>query len=106
MPRTGRGRTGRSASAGGTEVTRAGTATDPDLLLSAVLQDFDPDQEQAAERQILHDADPAHALAALSRQCALLVVALNSDPTVSIVSGAAVTMLIERTPTTSPWTNR
>ena len=55
-----------------------------DRLLSAVLHDHGPAAESTAvERQILHDDDPAHALVALSREAALLVVALNSDPTAS-----------------------
>jgi len=57
-----------------------------DRLLSAALHDWVPAGERLApERQILHDDDAAHALTALSREAALLVVALNSDPTASDV---------------------
>jgi K+-sensing histidine kinase KdpD len=52
---------------------------DADRLLSTVLTEhLRADEVDAAERQILHDRDPAHALAALSRRAALLVVGANS----------------------------
>jgi hypothetical protein len=64
-----------------------------DRLLSAVLHDHGPAAEStAAERQILHDDDPAHALVALSREAALLVVALNSDPTASDATCRTITV--------------
>jgi len=53
------------------------------LLTTALHDDAPPAQNTTAERQILHDDDPARALVALSQDAALLVVALNSDPTAS-----------------------
>jgi len=50
--------------------------TDSDRLLTAVLYDnLPPDEAAAVDRQILHDDDPARALAALSRDAALVVAA-------------------------------
>jgi hypothetical protein len=50
-----------------------------DRLLTAILYDnLAPDEAASAERQILHDEDPAHALAALSRDAALLVAAAGT----------------------------
>jgi len=74
----------RGTGAGGLRMPRQERIGHADRLLSAVLHDFVPDGERPmTERQILHDEDPAHALAALSREAVLLVVALNSDPTAS-----------------------
>jgi hypothetical protein len=56
--------------------TRREALTDSDRLLTAVLYDnLPPDEAAAVDRQILHDEDPARALAALSRDAALVVAA-------------------------------
>lgn len=60
--------------------SRSNLSTDADLLLSAVLYDHLPAGEPA-ERQILHDREPARALEALSNDAALLVMAATSNPT-------------------------
>ena len=50
--------------------------TDSDRLLTAALYDnLPPDEAAAVDRQILHDEDPARALAALSRDAVLVVAA-------------------------------
>lgn len=55
---------------------------DADQLLSAVLYHYLPAAEApAAERQIVHDGEPARALRALSSDAALLVMAAASNPT-------------------------
>ncbi|MCU7724895.1 universal stress protein [Actinoplanes sp. KI2] len=59
--------------------TRHEAITDSDRLLTAVLYDnLPPDEAEAVERQILHDDDPARALAALSRDAALVVAAAGT----------------------------
>jgi len=56
--------------------TRHEAMTDSDRLLTAVLYaNLPPDEAAAVDRQILHDDDPARALAALSRDAALVVAA-------------------------------
>jgi len=56
--------------------TRREAMTDSDRLLTAVLYDnLSPDEAATVERQILHDDDPARALAALSRDAVLVVAA-------------------------------
>jgi nucleotide-binding universal stress UspA family protein len=77
--------------------------TDSDRLLTAALYDnLPPDEAASADRQILHDDDPARALAALSRDAALVVAAAGglgetvkrlaelADCPVAIVPAAAV----------------
>jgi hypothetical protein len=55
---------------------RADEVSDSDRLLSDVLHDhLPPGEVDTVERQILHDDDPARALAGLSREGLLLVVA-------------------------------
>jgi hypothetical protein len=50
-----------------------------DRLLTAILYDnLPPDEVATVERQILHDEDPARALAALSQDAALLVAAAGT----------------------------
>ncbi|GIF02709.1 universal stress protein [Actinoplanes siamensis] len=52
-----------------------------DLLLSEALYEvLAADEVDAAEREILHDPDPARALRTLSTQVGLLVVAAASEP--------------------------
>ena len=59
--------------------TRHETMTDSDRLLTTVLYDNLPADEAAAvERQIVHGDDPARALAALSRDAALIVAAAGA----------------------------
>ena len=56
--------------------TRREAMTDSDRLLTAALYDnLPPDEAAAVDRQILHDDDPARALAALSQSAALVVAA-------------------------------
>jgi hypothetical protein len=75
---------GRGTGPGGLRMPRQERAGYADRLLAAAVHDFVPAGERlAAERHILHDDDTAHALTDLSRDAALLVVALNSDPTAS-----------------------
>jgi nucleotide-binding universal stress UspA family protein len=55
--------------------------TDADQLLSTVLYHHLPaDEASAAERQIVHDREPARALRALSSDAALIVLAATSNP--------------------------
>lgn len=76
----------RGTGPGGIRMPRQERIGYADRLLAAAVHDFVPAGERpAAERHILHDNDAAHALTALSREAALLVVALNSDPTASDV---------------------
>ncbi|MCU7729420.1 universal stress protein [Actinoplanes sp. KI2] len=59
--------------------TRRESMTDSDRLLTAALYDnLPPDEAATVERQILHDDDPARALAALSRDAALVVAAAGA----------------------------
>jgi hypothetical protein len=59
--------------------TRRERMADSDRLLTAALyENLPPDEADTVERQILHDDDPARALAALSRDAALLVAATGS----------------------------
>jgi hypothetical protein len=59
--------------------TRHETMTDGDRLLTAALYDnLPPDEAAAVDRQILHDDDPARALAALSRDADLVVAAAGT----------------------------
>jgi hypothetical protein len=56
--------------------TRLDSMAESDRLLTAILYDTLPADEAATvERQILHDDDPARALAALSHEAALVVAA-------------------------------
>ena len=64
--------------------------TDSDRLLTAVLyENLPPDEAATVDRQILHDDDPAHALAALSRDAALVVAAGEFGETVRRLAGLA-----------------
>ena len=59
--------------------TRREAMTDSDRLLTALLYDnLPPDEAASVERQILHDDDPAQALAALSHDAALVVAAAGT----------------------------
>jgi nucleotide-binding universal stress UspA family protein len=73
--------TGREDVAGGCRMPRRDRPADADRLLSAVLyQHLPADEAQTAERQIVHDREPARALRALSDEAALLVMAATSNP--------------------------
>jgi hypothetical protein len=71
--------------------TRREAMTDSDRLLTAAVYDNLPPGEAAAvDRQILHDDDPARALAALSRDAALVVAAAGRfGETVRRLAGVA-----------------
>jgi len=71
--------------------TRREAMADSDRLLTAALYDNLPPEEAASvDRQILHDDDPAHALAALSRDAALVVAAAGKfGETVRRLAGLA-----------------
>ena len=68
--------TGSGSSAGGVRVLRHDRMSDADCLLASVLYEALPAAEaDIAEREILHDSDPVRALAALSTELSLVVVA-------------------------------
>ncbi|BCJ39460.1 hypothetical protein GCM10010168_62920 [Actinoplanes ianthinogenes] len=70
----------------------------PDLLLDAALyDDLDAATAADAEREICHDRHPAHALSAVSRDAALLVVAATGKPAASHPLGATAAGLIGHT---------
>jgi hypothetical protein len=68
-----------------------------DCLLAGVLREHLLDPADPVEREILHDAEPAAALLALSQEAALLVVAASSDTLPVTVLGDTVRTLIGRT---------
>jgi len=71
--------------------TRREAMTDSDRMLTAVLYDnLPPDEAATVERQIVHDDDPGRALAALSRDAALVVAAAGElGETVQRLAGIA-----------------
>jgi len=70
---------------------------DADQLLADVLYESLPTQDaDAAERQILHDPDPVHALVALSAEAAELVVGVRGDGTREVL-GDTVRRLVGHT---------
>jgi Universal stress protein family len=74
--------TGAGASAAGARLPRHDRMCDADQLLAAVLYENLPEAEAGiAEREILHDPEPARALAALSATLSLLVVAARAVAT-------------------------
>ncbi|HEX5203847.1 MAG TPA: universal stress protein [Actinoplanes sp.] len=80
--------TGRERRPGGSGPTEM---SDSDRLLTAILYDnLPPDEAAAVERQILHDDDPARALAALGHDAALVVAAAGTlGETVKRLAGLA-----------------
>jgi nucleotide-binding universal stress UspA family protein len=73
--------TGREDLAVGCGLPRRDRPVDADRLLSTVLYHHLPaDEAQTAERQIVHDREPARALRALSGDAALIVMAATSNP--------------------------
>lgn len=85
-------------SPGGVRMCRHDRISDADRLLTTILYDHLPPEEAAeAEREIVHDADPVHALAQVSAQAALLVVAARSDPAGGGPLGDTVRELVGRT---------
>ena len=88
--------------------TRREAMTDSDRLLTAALYDnLPPDEAAAVDRQILHDDDPARALAALSRDAALVVaVAGELGETVKRLAGLAdcpVVIIPAASPVAARW---
>ena len=82
--------------------------TDSDRLLTAALYDnLPPDEAASVERQILHDDDPARALAALSRDAELVVAAAGAlGDTVRRLAGLAdcpVVVLPTASPLAARW---
>ena len=73
--------TGRAKTPHGTRMPWSDQVSGADRLLSQVLYDHLPTaRADATEREILHDADVARALVALSAEAALIVVAARSTP--------------------------
>lgn len=73
-------------------------ACDADQLLADVLYENLPTGDaNAAERQILHDPDPVHALVALSAEAAELVVGVRGDGTRNGLLGDTVRRLVGHT---------
>lgn len=88
--------------------TRREAMTDSDRLLTAVLYDnLPPDEAAEVDRQILHDEDPARALAALSRSAALVVAAAGElGETVRRLAGLAgcpIAIVPVAAPLTARW---
>jgi hypothetical protein len=82
--------------------------TDSDRLLTAALYDNLPPEEAATvERQILHDDDPARALAALSRDAALVVAAAGeigeTVKRLAKLAGCPVVVIPATSPVAARW---